>query len=254
MLWITGEDKMIDGLILSFQFFTRIPINKAVDFNERNMRYSLFFYPYIGALMGSIAAAVYFPLSKGNINIASLVSIFVLLFLTGGLHIDGLSDTFDGFLSSRDRERTLEIMKDSRVGTFGVLSIIFLILSKFVIISSFEKGLPLALILSMVNSRLGASYIIANKKVARKGGLGDMFHKSNPGKLILLNTTIYLIILLLINYYYIVPLVITFLFNEYFSRWSYKKIGGMTGDTYGAIIEISEVISLFSFWGIMLWI
>ena len=257
MLWNAGEDKMIDGLILSFQFFTRIPIKKAVDFNEKNMRYSLFFYPYVGAFIGSLAAAIYYPLSKLNTNIASLAAVFVLLFLTGGLHIDGLSDTFDGFLSSRDRERTLEIMKDSRVGTFGVISIIFLILSKFVIISSFEKGLPLALILSVVNSRLGASSIIANKKVARKGGLGDMFHKSNPRNLILINTVIYLVILIFTNYYYITPLVITFLFDEYFSRWSYKKIGGMTGDTYGAIIEIGEVISLFSFWGIwgiMQWI
>lgn len=254
MLRYTCEDKMIDGLILAFQFFTRIPINKAVDFNEKNIRYSLFFYPYIGAFMGSLIAAVYYPLSKLHVNIASLAAVFMMLFLTGGLHIDGLSDTFDGFLSSRDRERTMEIMKDSRVGTFGVISIIFLILSKFIIISSFEKGLPLALILSMVNSRMEACRIISLKRVAREGGLGDLFHKSNPKKLILMNSIIYIAILFILNYKYIYPLLITYLINELFCRWSYKKIGGMTGDTYGAIIEIGEVISLFSFWGIFVWI
>lgn len=254
MLWDTGENKMMDGLILSIQFFTRIPINKAVDFNERNMRYSLFFYPYVGAFIGSLSAAIYYPLSILNTNMASLSAVFVLLFLTGGLHIDGLSDTFDGFLSSRDRERTMEIMKDSRVGTFGVISIIFLLLSKFVIISSFENGLPLALILSLINSRIEASRIIAYKKVARKDGLGDMFHKSNPGKLILINSIIYIGILLFINYIFIIPLLITFIINQLFCRWSYKKIGGMTGDTYGAVVEIGEVISLLAFWGIMQWI
>ncbi|WFA10007.1 adenosylcobinamide-GDP ribazoletransferase [Tissierella sp. Yu-01] len=245
---------MIDGLILTFQFFTRIPINKEVDFNEKNIRYSLFFYPFVGALLGSIAAGVFFILSKLNNDIAALATVLTLLLLTGGLHIDGISDTFDGFLSNRDRERTLEIMKDSRVGTFGVLSIIILLLTKFVIISNFGNGLPLALILSMVNSRLEACRVISTMKVARKGGLGDLFHNSNSEKLILLNSIIYIGILLIINYKFFSPLMITYIFNRLFCRWSYKKIGGMTGDTYGAVIEIGEVVSLLSYWGIMAWI
>ena len=245
---------MIDGLILTFQFFTRIPINKEVDFNEKNIRYCLFFYPFVGALLGSIAAGVFFLLSKLNNDIAALTTVLTLLLLTGGLHMDGLSDTFDGFLSNRDKERTLEIMKDSRVGTFGVLSMVFLLLTKFVIISNFGEGIPLALILSMVNSRLDATKIISTMKVARKGGLGVLFHNSNPDKLILLNSIIYIGILFVINIKFLTPLIITYIFNRLFCRWSYKKIDGMTGDTYGAIIEIGEVVSLFSYWGIMSWI
>lgn len=245
---------MIDGLILTFQFFTRIPINKEVDFNEKNIRYSLFFYPFVGALLGSIAGGVYFLLYNLNNDIAALATVLTILFLTGGLHMDGISDTFDGFLSSRDKERTLEIMKDSRVGTFGVLSMIILILTKFVVISNFGDGLPLALILSMVNSRLDATRVISSMKVARKGGLGDLFHNSNPRNLILFNAIIYIVILLIMNYKFFIPLMITYIFNQLFCRWSYKKIDGMTGDTYGAIIEIGEVVSLLSYWGVMAWI
>ena len=254
MLWNTSEDKMINGLVLALQFFTRLPINKEIDFNHDNIRNSLFFYPFVGGLIGGIAACIYYPISKYSTNMASLFALFALVFLTGGLHIDGLSDTFDGFLSNREKERVLEIMKDSRIGAFGVLSIVFLLLSKYVIMSSFRTGLPLALVLSMANSRIVLGRIITYKQVARQGGLGDLFHKSNPSSRIILSSIIYVAILVFLDIYYLIPLIINFIFGEIFSSWSYKKIGGMTGDTYGAIIEMGEVISLLSYWGIMLWI
>lgn len=245
---------MIDGLILAFQFFSRIPINKEVDFNEGNIKYCIFFYPLIGGIIGVLSSLMYYILLKSNLNIASLAAVFMMIYLTGGIHIDGLSDTFDGFLSSRDRERSLEIMKDSRVGTFGAISIIMILLSKYVIISSFSDSLPLALILSMVNSRIVLIRIISTKKTARPGGLGDMFNKSNPGRLILYCWTLYITILLILNISYIIPLIITFIFGELFSKWSYKKIGGMTGDTYGAIVEIGESLSLMAYLGVLAWI
>lgn len=254
MLWHTGENQMRDGLILAFQFFSRIPINKEVEFDENNIRFSIVFYPLIGAIIGILSGLVYYILFEFNTNIASLGAIFMILFLTGGIHIDGLSDTFDGFLSGRDRERTLEIMKDSRVGTFGAISIIMLLLSKYVIISSFVHYLPLALTLSMVNSRIVLIRIISTKKIARPGGLGDMFNKSNPGKYVLYSWTAYIAILLIINIAYIIPLIITIIFGEMFSAWSYKKVGGMTGDTYGAIVEIGESISLLAYLGVLTWI
>lgn len=245
---------MIDGLILAIQFFTRLPFKKNVDFNEKNIRCSIMFYPLVGAIIGVLAALIYYPLSFLNKNIASLGALFMLVLVTGGLHLDGLSDTFDGFLSNRDKERVLEIMKDSRIGAFGVVSIIMLLLSKFVIISSFDRGFELAVILSLANSRLVVSRVIASKKTARPGGLGSLFNQSNPGKNMVLSGLIYLIILILINPLFLIPLIINFLVAEFFCTWSYKKIDGLTGDTYGAIIEIGDTVSLLIFWGIMQWI
>lgn len=245
---------MIDGLILAFQFFTRLPFKKNIDFNEKNIRTSIIFYPLVGAVIGLLAALIYYPLQYLNKNIASLGALFILILVTGGLHLDGLSDTFDGFLSNRDKERVLEIMKDSRIGAFGVISIIMLVLSKYVIISSFDSGFELAVILSLANSRIVVSRIISNKRVARPGGLGSLFHKSNPGKNIIFSMVIYLVILLFINPYFIIPLIINFIVAELFCNWSYKKIDGMTGDTYGAIIEVGDTVSLLIFWGLIEWI
>lgn len=254
MLWYTGEDKMIDGLILAFQFLTRFPIKYEVEFNETNIRRSIFFFPFIGAVIGVMTALVYYPISLMDRDMASLLAVIAMVVVTGGLHIDGLSDTFDGFLSNRDKERVLDIMKDSRVGAYGVLSIVILLLSKYVIISSFDNGIIHALILSLANSRLVASRIISYKKNARLGGLGELFHNSKPGKSIIVVGIIYIGMISIINVYYLIPLIMNFLMGELFSSWSYKKIGGMTGDTYGAIIEIGDIVSLLSYWGVLQWI
>lgn len=244
---------MIKGLILSLQFLTRLPINISIDFNHKNIRNSIFFFPLVGAIIGAIGGFVYHILSPLNIEIASFVTMLVLIILTGGLHIDGLSDTFDGFLSNRDKEKVLEIMKDSRIGAFGVLSIVILLLFKYILIKNIPNP-PIYLILSLANSRLVASYIISYKKCARPGGLGDLFNKSNPKKLIILSSIIYILLLFTLNKGYIIPLIATILTGEIISQISYKKIGGLTGDVYGTIIEIGECISLLTYLGMMTWI
>lgn len=253
MLWHIGEDKMIKGFILAFQFLTRIPINIPIDFNEKNIKNSIFFFPVMGAIIGGIGSIVYLLISPLNIEVSALLTMITLIILTGGLHIDGLSDTFDGFFSNRDKDKILEIMKDSRVGTFGVLGIVTLLFFKYTLIKNISN-LPIALIFSLSNSRLVASYIISYKKCARPGGLGELFNKSNPKKLIAISHIIYIFILIFFNKAYIVPLLATILTGEIVSHIAYKKIGGLTGDVYGTIIEIGECISLLTFWGLFLWI
>lgn len=142
MLWLADEDKMIKGLILTIQFLTRLPINIPVDFNDENIRKSTFFFPFVGILLGAIASLPYILFGKENMEIASLLIVILMIFLTGGLHLDGLSDTVDGFFSNKKKKDVLEIMKDSRIGAFGVLSLIILVLFKYVLISNFYIGLP----------------------------------------------------------------------------------------------------------------
>lgn len=254
MLWYTGEDQMIKGLILALQFLSRIPINYPVDMNELNIRRSTFFYPYTGMLLGLLASIPYYFLHSFNNDIAAFISLLVLIILTGGLHLDGLSDTADGFFSNRDKERTLEIMKDSRIGAFGVLSLIVIIFFKFILISNIGTNLPLALILSMGNSRMIVLLQIAFKKSARPGGLGDMVHNSQPKVYILSSAILYILIIILMDISYLLALVFSMLIGELISLYSYKKIGGFTGDVYGATIELTETASLLGFWGVFIWI
>ena len=254
MLWNSGENKMIKGLILSIQFFTRIPINVAIDFNKKNIKYSVCFMPLVGAIIGGLGGLVYYLIEPYNKLIASFFALLITICLTGGLHIDGLSDTFDGFLANKDnKEETLRIMEDSRIGTFGVLAIVIQLTFKLIMIMGILH-LPLAILLSFANSRLVAGITLSFKKAAKTSGLGALFHNSNPKKLIIISAFIYSIILVSIDIKYIIPLIINYILAEYISYVSYRKIGGLTGDVIGTIIELGETISLLSFWGIMIWI
>lgn len=254
MLWHTGENQMINGLILAFQFLTRIPINKNIDFNHENIKRSTYFFPYIGALLGALAALSYYVIKPLNADIASFVTVLIIIVLTGGLHLDGLSDTADGFYSARDKEKMLIIMKDSRIGAFGVISLILIILFKYIIITNLTHNVGLALILSLANSRLVVLIQMAYKKTARPGGLGELFHNSDPKKYILASIIQYVIIISIINIKFLIPLIGTIILGEVITKITYKKIDGFTGDVYGATIELSEALSLLLFMGVLQWI
>lgn len=242
---------MIKGLILAIQFLTRLPIKIPIDFNDDNLRKSTFFYPWVGMILGGLSVLPYWLLSKYNINLASFMSVVLMIILTGGLHLDGLSDTADGFFSNKKKEDILEIMKDSRIGAFGVLSLILIVMGKYIVISSFTTNLPLALIMSMGNSRLVVLCQIAFKKMARPGGLGAMLHGSKPKRYIIMGILSYILLLAFLDIRYIIPLLGGLILGEIITIYSYKKIGGFTGDVYGATIELTELISLFIFWGIL---
>ena len=243
----------MDGLILALQFFTRIPVGKEVSFNEKNIGRSLFFLPFIGLIIGWIAALPIIALHSTSKIIASLLSIIVIAAFTGGLHLDGLADTFDGFLSGRKRERVMEIMKDSTLGAFGALALVFLILFKFVAVYELPAVAWIGIPLSLANARLVAGYVILAKRNAREDGLGVLFKSSAAGRNIFMAGVIYIGIIMFINPWYMLPLVGSLVVGEAMTLWSYKKIDGLTGDVYGAIIEMCEVASLVIFWGVTIW-
>ena len=245
---------MIKSFILSLQFLTRIPINIPIDFNRENLRRSTFFFPLVGLILGGLSGLIYYLFSFVNPELAALITVISMIVLTGGLHLDGLADTFDGFMSNTDREKTLEIMKDSRVGAFGVIALILNILTKYVLISNITSNIPIILILSLGNSRLVLGHKMAYKKIARLGGLGDIFNKSNPKKYVIVSGIIYIGILALINPIYLLPLLGTIIMGEIISFITYRKIGGFTGDVFGATIEIGEIVSLIIFMEVIKWI
>ena len=249
MLRHTSENKMIKSMILSIQFLTRLPINIPIDFNEENLKKAVFYFPFVGMLVGGIGGLAHYLFSYLNDDLAAFMTVVSLIAVTGGLHLDGLSDTFDGFFSSRDKERTMEIMKDSRIGAFGVIALILDILLKYIIISNLEGNIPLILALSYGNSRLIAAYLMSTKEVSRKGGIGDMFRRSNPKLYAFFGGLIFVVIVALINPMYLIPLLFNFIMAEIMTRVTYKKIDGFTGDVYGATIEMGEIVSLIVFLG-----
>src|SRR5699024_12385339 len=99
---------MIKGFVLAIQFLTRLPVNISIDFNDENIRRSTFFYPFVGILLGALSALPYYFLGTYNRSIASFLTVMLMIILTGGLHLDGLSDTADGFFSRSEERRVVK--------------------------------------------------------------------------------------------------------------------------------------------------
>lgn len=246
---------MLDALALAFQFLTRLPVNKNVDYNDKNISNSQFFYPFVGMVVGIISGGVYIAFSYINKDIASFFAVVSLIFVTGGLHMDGLSDTCDGFFSARDREKILIIMKDSRVGSFGAIALILDILLKYILISNLNKNIPVILMLSCANSRLMILMFISFGRPARKDGMAAEEMKANKRKYFIISLIVYtLFITFAFSPYYLIPLIVSFLASILLMRKSYKIIGGLTGDVYGSCNEICEIVSIAAFMGVFKWI
>jgi adenosylcobinamide-GDP ribazoletransferase len=247
---------MLKAFILGLQFLTRLPINIRIDFNKNNLSKTPIFFPIIGMIIGGISGGIYYLLSFLNNDIAALGAVLSLVLVTGGLHIDGLSDTTDGFFSSRPREKILEIMKDSRVGAFGVISIVFDIMFKYVLLKNMtvQMAVP-ALVLSCAIGRTMITMLFSFGKSARPGGMGEIFMNKNS-KIYFVFTLVILIMfgVFIGKYAFVVAFLSAIIFSLCFMKYSYKVIGGVTGDVYGANCELSEIVSLIAFLVVMRWI
>ncbi|MGL4910860.1 MAG: adenosylcobinamide-GDP ribazoletransferase [Romboutsia sp.] len=238
------------------QFMTRIPININVGFDEEFHK-TLYYFPLVGFvlgiltfLIGLVSTTVFDPF------ISSIIITLAGVILTGGLHIDGLGDTFDALYSYRDKEKMLEIMKDSRLGTNSLLAIMFLILLKVGFVHSLIINNLLWLIIFMpVIARLGVLTITYKTKTPREKGMGNLFIGKCTMNMIIVGTIYSVSLIAFISKFIflaenitiietIASIVIVFLFINMFKRHVYKKIDGVTGDILGCTIELSEALYL----------
>ncbi|NLM07087.1 MAG: adenosylcobinamide-GDP ribazoletransferase [Tissierellia bacterium] len=237
---------MISGLILAFQFLTRIPVPIAIDFNDKNISRAIGFFSVVGIIMALIYSNVYKHLSNLDKEISAFFILILMVILTGGLHLDGLSDVADGFFSGRGKEETLKIMKDSRTGAFGTIAIVLLLLTKFIFLQKIEYQ---NLFFAVVNSRMGV-YILILFGRAPSNGLGDTFQRLAPKKLIILEIIIYMVILIYLGLAYLYTFLFSILLAFLLLLYSNKKIAGVNGDVNGAYIELSEALNFILYWGL----
>ncbi|MGB9779785.1 adenosylcobinamide-GDP ribazoletransferase [Caldanaerobacter sp.] len=242
----------IKTLILSIQFMTGIPIPINIDVKEDKIYKIASYFPLVGLLIGSILYIVYLLLK--NFFSREIVMTFLVVLsyiLTRGIHIDGLADTFDGLFSNKEREKILEIMKDSRLGTNGVLALVFMVILKILFLTHIDQGtLFTAIVLSPVIARLAVVFSTVVSKSARGGkGLGGLLLE----KVSLREFFIALVIAALTGYFmtsfkdFIVLCGISMIFTYLVTVYISKKINGMTGDTLGAVIELNELLALMYF-------
>ena len=248
---------MTREFVTALQFLTRIRLFRDPDYDDGLFGRSVKFFPLVGLLAGSILAGVA-VLTGGWLpgTVRSTLLVTLSVFITGGLHCDGLMDSADGLFSGRSRERMLEIMKDSRVGSFGVVAIFLLLLWKWALLHDLPDSLLVPALISMMTfGRFAMILAILHFPYARPEGMGKAFalyagtHSLGPALATLLG-------LLAVFYFVTGPLVCgiaaaaalaAILFAFWFGRWTTHKLGGMTGDTYGAVTELSELVVLTVF-------
>ncbi|MCU0821716.1 MAG: adenosylcobinamide-GDP ribazoletransferase [Spirochaetes bacterium] len=241
---------MFKGFLLQLQFLTRIPAPVNVEFDEKLFSRGVIFAPVIGLLIGVILAGVYILADfTGRPIIAVIAVIIAEIIITGGLHLDGLADTFDGIFSNRPKEEILRIMKDSRIGTNGTLSLILLIVSKIglMLIINKEYIIP-CLVVMPVMSRMCIAWTAGISAYAGNAKSPAAFLVKNTGaREIIISTFIAVVPCAAVLKFVSVPAFIAVVvFAVLFTAYVKKKIGGITGDIIGAVIELSEHVFLFT--------
>lgn len=214
-------------------------------------------YPLVGLGIGGALAVWAWSLGwlmAGNEALAGTRAALIVIAwvaLSGGLHLDGWGDACDGLLSAVDRERRLEILRDPRMGSFGVIGIALLLLLKTATVSAVHGGAPLALV-----PMLGRwSVVLAAYRwpSARPGGMGDRFRQGlGRQQVALASLTVAVVAALALLLDLIAPvalaaaLFVTLAGTEILARFAAGRLGGLTGDIYGAIVEGVEASVLLA--------
>ena len=236
---------MIRTFLAAVSLLSILPTGNSMP-TEKEMRGVVNYYPAAGVLFALIFygigfGAVYLPLLP-----AALLAVLLPETLTKCFHLDGLADTADAFLSGRSPEQKLEIMRDSRIGTMGVVAIFGLLAMKFSIFASIpRKNYPMALALMILGGRCGIVWHIAFSRYARKQGLGKLSFETKPtGGLICSVLFISAAGYLFAGWYGLLLLPVCIASMFIWSRITHAVIGGATGDTIGASEEFSELLFL----------
>ena len=178
--------------------------------------------------------------------LVSAVLVVLWVILTGGLHLDGLADTVDGLRGGRGREERLTIMKDSRLGTFGGVAVFFLLALKLAFVN--ELGLACrgrGLLLVPTLARWAMVYSIWAFPSARPGGTGSLFKEHSGLQELFLATVLALVVALSLFSLWGLAILGALWLAVALLGWIFtRSLGGLTGDTYGALCEVSEVLIL----------
>jgi adenosylcobinamide-GDP ribazoletransferase len=237
------------NFLIAIGFLTKIPTLKKLPINDKNLANSMAYFPLVGLLLGLIlvlANNIMTPFLPERV--VNLILIFFLTLLTGGLHLDGLADTVDGFCArTKSKEEILTIMKDSRIGAMGVIAVALSIFFKYELLNSVPmqfRAVSLILMCSLSRwTQVMASHF--SKYARENAGLGKAF-VGNIGKRYFYTATLFTILILFFVWFPkgLLIFLITYISSWLLMRFIHERIGGMTGDTIGAISEVSEVIIL----------
>ena len=231
---------ILRGFRLATQFLTRLPVPGVDDFSPLDLARSATWFPFVGLIVGAIVALVAFALEHHSAALAGIAGVLAWVWLTGALHLDGLADLTAALgASHRDPERFLAVLRDPHVGTFGVVSVVLVLMLKAAALAIFAPNSLLAVPLIAAWARLG-TLAWGRWLKPLKSGHGEQFAWQIPigwivfWSLLLLGASVVFAPVLCVA-----PLAIAA-----WGTWLKARLGGMTGDCLGAGVEVTETALL----------
>jgi adenosylcobinamide-GDP ribazoletransferase len=237
----------LETILGALRFFTRLPVPGTLGQDPAALDKAMRYYPAVGLVVGASAglafavAAPFWPQT-----LAVLAAMVTAILMTGALHEDGWSDMLDGFGGGNDRESVLAIMRDSRIGNFGVVGLVLLLLARFCALSEMAGGdallVPVALIAGHAVSRLCSAGVFHWLDYARPEGKAAPFgDRLGRNDLIFAAVTALLPVSLLSPAQSVPALLFAAAASLWLCRLFKRRIGGHTGDCLGAVQQLAEV-------------
>lgn len=232
-------------LSIAFNLLTTLPIRAPADWREGDSGRAAGWFPFVGLALGALVATAYTLLGlRFSPLITGVLALTLWVALTGGLHLDGLADCCDGLLHASNPERRLEIMKDSRMGAFGGIGLTLALILKVSALASLptERVVPVVLLAAT----LGRWFIILAgfQPLARAGGMGADFSSGLRKSALFWGGLIPLALAIFLGVQGILALGLTSLGVFIILRFARARIGGVTGDVFGLVVESAEIITL----------
>ena len=240
----------MNSFLVGLQFLTRIRIVRQTVWTAEDFGRSTRFFPLVGLVLGicyALAAWILVSVLGMRALTAALLLILPLL-LTGGLHADGFMDTADGVFSGRERERKLEIMKDSRVGSFGVVAFVLLMFLQFALLLDMSPPLLVSVFFVMpIIGRMAMVLAVSCFPYARADGMGKTFADMADRRTVAIAAVTTSVLVIPIGLLATLALVVGIVFALLFCQRMTAILGGVTGDVYGAATVLTETIVLAVF-------
>ena len=235
----------------ALQFYTRIPIPSSVLFTDENLAHSSRYFPLIGILVGVLSALSFYLFTLAfHPLLALILSLFVSVLLTGALHEDGLADVCDGFGGGNTKDKILEIMRDSRIGTYGFIGLLLAITLKISALNEFALlDIPFMIICGHAISRFAAiSFLYTHdySSTGQKTKSESITKKINATDLCIGAVFGILPLLCFLNPWIFLAIIPVYLSRLLLGSLFVKWIGGFTGDCLGATQQITEVVFYLS--------
>lgn len=232
--------------LAAVQFLTALPV-RLQSCDDRELARSVIFFPLVGALLGAAAGLASTACAAFNLGTlaCAVIPVALLAALTGGLHLDGLCDTADAFTSGKNREGMLAIMRDPHAGALGATAVFCVLLLKIAFLSAVPAASRgMALILACACARWPLALSIYAFPYARTEGKATPFFAGLNGGMLLAAGAVAVICSLIAGWNGILVTLAVTLFVILFDFRIKGKIGGLTGDTLGASVELAEVFAL----------